>query len=128
MKTPKSDIHEAFVDQIMPIMASLHRFCRALTNNRDAAKDLASDAVLVAFERYEKIKEKQAIRSYLFTTASRLARDERNKAKRHEPMTDVHAETLHDTSSSAEIHAYIFHLQEAMRTLPEAMREAIMLF
>src|SRR5579872_2657723 len=105
MENPIRDTSEEFLDLLEPQKADLLRFCRALATDRDTAKDLASEAILIAFERFESIKDRSQLKSYLYTTASRLARTERKLGKRNASYAD--ASSLHYDDAAPDVLADI---------------------
>src|SRR5436309_713929 len=126
METPIRVRQEEFLDLLEPHKAGLLRFCRALATDRDTAKDLSSEAILIAFERFDKMKNKQALKSYLYTTASRLARITRKEGLRKASYDE--ASNIEYHGASPDVLADIHFLQEAMEKLPEKQREAIIMF
>jgi RNA polymerase sigma-70 factor (ECF subfamily) len=126
MENPNRDKQEAFLDLLEPHKTGLMRFCRALTNDSDTAKDLASEAILIAFERFDKLKNTAAIKSYLYTIASRLARTERKRSQRKASFDEALEQPA--STTSPEILTDIHFLQEALDKLSEREREAIIMF
>src|SRR5436309_2948694 len=123
---PIREKQEEFLDLLEPHKAGLLRFCRALASDRDTAKDLASEAILIAFERFDSIKDKSQIKSYLYTTASRLARTIRKDEKRKASYEEA-ADTIYH-GASPDVLVDIHYLQEALEKLPEKIREAVVMF
>lgn len=117
---------ERFIRLLEPIHSRLLRFCRALASDKDTARDFASEAILVAYRNFDKIREVEKLQSYLFSTASSLARRERSRSKRYvaEPAADAKV----DTTLSPELAAEVSILQDALWQLPDDIREAIILF
>lgn len=105
---------------------ALLRYSRTLARDRETAKDLASEAILIAYENFSSMRTEAALRSYLFTTVYRLARKDWKRNDRH--STVEHAETLHSTDVAPDVLADIRLLQEALDKLPEQQCEAVVLF
>lgn len=126
METHIREKQEQFLDLIEPHKAGLLRFCRALSNDSDTAKDLASEAILITYERFETLQNKAVIKSYLYTIASRIARNERKIAKRNATYDEASSIEYHGTSS--DVLTDIHLLQEALEKLPEKQREAVIMF
>ncbi|MFI5263315.1 MAG: RNA polymerase sigma factor [Candidatus Kapaibacterium sp.] len=126
METHIREKQEQFLDLIEPHKAGLARFCRALSHDSDTAKDLASETILITYERFETLQNKAAIKGYLYTVASRLARTERKLAKRNTSQDE--ALSVEYTGASPGVLADIHLLQEALEKLPEKIREAIIMF
>src|SRR5437588_6131538 len=112
METQSREKQEEFLDCLDPHNTGLLRFCRALSADRDTAKDLASEAILIAFERFDSIKDKAQIKSYLYTIASRLARIERKLGKRIASYDEASAIEYH--GAAPDVLADIHLLQEAL--------------
>jgi RNA polymerase sigma-70 factor, ECF subfamily len=119
----KSRTPERFLELITPIKQGLLGYCRTLTNDRDSAKDLASEAIGIAYQSFGKLKEESALKSYLYTTVKRIARDEW-KQKGRQTEIDSAADAIASTTSP-EVLTDIRLLQEALMQLPEAQRDAI---
>jgi RNA polymerase sigma-70 factor (ECF subfamily) len=126
METHIRDKQEQFLDLLEPHQAGLLRFCRALSNDSETAKDLASETILIAYERFESLRDKTVIKSYVYTTASRLARGERKLAKQNTSYEE--ASSIEYSGTAPDVLADIHLLQEAMQKLPEKLREAIIMF
>lgn len=126
METHIREKQEQFLDLLEPHKAGLLRFCRALSNDSDTASDLASEAILITYERFETLQNKAVIKSYLYTIAARLARTERKIAKRN--ATYDEASSIEYSGTSPDVLIDIHLLQEAMDKLPEKQREAIIMF
>ena len=59
----------------------LSSYCRALMVDEDDAKDLMSETVLAAFEGFEKLKEPEKFKYFLFGIASRLFKKKLRRKK-----------------------------------------------
>ena len=126
METHLREKQEQFLELTEPHKAGLLRFCRALSNDRDTAHDLASEAILITYERFESLENKAAIKSYLYTIAARLARTERKLAKRNATYDEASSIEYHGTSP--DVLTDIHFLQEALKMLPQMQREAVIMF
>ena len=62
-----------FMELYEPCRESLVRFAHAMARNREDALDLVQETTLKAFDSFEKLKNKQAFKSYMFTIASRIS-------------------------------------------------------
>ena len=114
---------ERLLELITPIKQGLLGYCRTLTNDRDSAKDLASEAIVIAYQAFGKLKEESALKGYLYTTVKRLARDQWRRAERQTELGS--AANVAAGMASPEVLADITLLQEALMQLPEAQRDAI---
>ena len=48
------------------------RYCHGLSGDREDARDLVGDTVLVALENFEKLRKKESFKAWLFGIARRL--------------------------------------------------------
>ena len=128
---------ERFLAAFGPHVAALERFCCAMERDPDRAYDLFGETVLRAYERFDDIRDPQALLSWLFTTATRLHRRRRTRdglflsQREREALTpsDDPAALLPDrTATSPEIAADLRALYDALALLPEGQREAVILF
>lgn len=118
---------ERFTALVEPVHGRLLKFARAMTRDRESARDLASEAILIAWRSFDEIRDEKAMLSYLFTTATRLAIKERERGKRHTTIDGSGAEEHHG-GVAPDVAAEVALLQQALAKLPEAMRECVMLF
>lgn len=124
--------HVRFMALLEPCLAQLSRYCHAMTKNERSAvedgHDLLSDAILLAYENFEKLRVREAFLSYVFTTARRLYY---RRAKRNaiwERFTPATSEIADEHSNSAELRLDLDVLDQALLALPEKQREAVVLF
>ncbi|MEP7234646.1 MAG: sigma factor, partial [Ignavibacteriota bacterium] len=61
---------QRFLNLLEPIRPGLARYCRAITTDRETARDLVSETILVACEHFASMNgDGKSFSSYLFTTA-----------------------------------------------------------
>ncbi|MCO5252167.1 MAG: RNA polymerase sigma factor [Candidatus Kapabacteria bacterium] len=106
----------------------LSGFARAITRNAENARDLVSDTVLAAYENFDKIKNKEAFSSYIFTIAVRLHRKRKSKMKNFEELDDMATDNLINHDPMPDISHDIKVLYDTLDKLPEKMKEAIILY
>lgn len=116
-----------FTQLIEPIHGRLLRFCRAVSSDKETARDLASEAILITWNNFDTLREPEKLRSYLFSVASRLSRRIRDRQRRYISIEESNVESL-SGGISPETTTEISLLEEALRKLPEKIREAIILF
>jgi RNA polymerase sigma-70 factor (ECF subfamily) len=90
-------------------------------------EDLMNETLLIAFQKFETLKSKDAFLSFLFSISVRLLANNhrKNKAELHsesEPSTVAIASE--NTEQRTEVHL----LHKALRCLKEEQREALILF
>ncbi|HYF03483.1 MAG TPA: RNA polymerase sigma factor [Patescibacteria group bacterium] len=125
---PNEQHQEQFLQLLEPVEKSLSHFCRAMTRNPETARDLMSETILVAFEKFGTLKDEVAFKSFLFTIARRLHRRARWRKRFFGEFDDVAAHEIHDSNSSPEVSTDAAILYEALELLPFKTREAVILF
>ncbi len=119
---------EEFLKQLEDSRLSLSRFTRAMARDYDDAKDLMSETILKAYEGYEKLVNKQAFQSYLFTIASRLHKRRIWRNKLFIPFSSTTHQDYQSVNPNAEVNLDIEILYKALNKLELKKREAITLF
>ena len=111
-----------------PCTARLSRYCHAMTKDVDDGRDLLSDAILLSYENFEKLRASEAFTSYIFTTARRLYYRRARRKKWWSVLDRETEEIADDRNQSPEITLDIEALDKALAKLPEKQREAVVLF
>lgn len=119
---------EQFLKQLETCRLSLSRFTRAMARDYEEAKDLMSETILKAYEGYEKLDNKQAFQSYLFTIASRIYKRRVWRRRLFIPFTSETHRDYQTINPRAEINLDVEALYIAMNKLEIKKREAITLF
>lgn len=119
---------EEFLAVFEPLRSRLSRYIYALVRNREEARDVMSDTILLAYERFDGVRNRESFVFFLFTIARRLYhRSERRKKlffvfSREETETFSVHDHLPDTTAEIRL------LYDALAQLPNRQREAIALF
>lgn len=116
-----------FMTLYAPLQPKLERFVLAMTRSPETAKDIVSETVLIAYERFDSIRSHEAFLSFLFTVATRAYRKQLRRAKRLDVGTED-LELLLDPGTPPDVAADISTVYEALDRLPAKTREAIILF
>jgi RNA polymerase sigma-70 factor, ECF subfamily len=122
------DRSTAFMEAFEPCRDALWRFVRSMTRTRHEAEDLHSDTVLHAFEGFDRVRDRQAFQSYLFTIASRIHRRQRWRRMLFAEWDEPAAAQLHHAGPQPDAGFDAELLRVALQRLPERQREAIVLF
>jgi RNA polymerase sigma-70 factor, ECF subfamily len=117
-----------FLELISPVRQKLERYASAMARNREDARDLVSETILIAYQNFESIKKRESFMYYLFTIASRLHRRRLWKSRIFSPLEVDKTENFPSLSSSPESGADVHFLYAALDKLPDKQREAIVLF
>lgn len=118
-----------FMSLYEPVHARFERFCQARAYGQTDWKDLMQDAVVVAFKRLDELKNPAAFLSFLCGIAIRLLSN-RNRKKKEGYLTsyELILNNVPAAGNNAEALMNRDLLYAALGKLPEAQREAIILF
>ncbi len=118
-----------FLILLEPIRPGLTRYCRAICIDRETARDLVSETILIAYEHFASMNgSEKSFSSYLFTTATRLHKRWRWRGKKKVAYDATRAAEIIDTNPAPDSGADVQLLYAALRKLPETQREAIVMF
>jgi RNA polymerase sigma-70 factor, ECF subfamily len=118
----------AFLDMLEPVYDRLSRYALAVTRDEMDAEDLVSATVLQAYEQFDRIDTSGNFLHYLIKIASRLHKRRRYRERKRVAFDESLARDIADTNPSPEAAAEIRIVMEALNTLPEKIRETVVLF
>jgi RNA polymerase sigma-70 factor (ECF subfamily) len=109
-----------------------YRVARGVLRNDADAEDVAQDALLRAYRRFDRLRDPQRFRGWLVRIVFRLALDKARSARRREiretqwaqPERRPAPETAEELAASSEFQA---RLDRAMEELPEKLRLVLLL-
>src|SRR3984893_2609789 len=109
-----------------------YRVARGVLRNDADAEDVAQEALLRAYRRFDRLRDAQRFRGWLVRIVFRLALDRARSAKRRElretewaaPSRRAAPPTAEDLAASSEFQA---HFDRAMDGLPEKLRLVLLL-
>ena len=110
---------------------AFHVACGVLRNTADA-EDVAQEALLRAYRRFDRLRDRGRFRAWLVRITYRLALDRLRSSKRREqrhtfwsqPAHQPRAATTEELAASNEFQA---HLDRALEELPEKLRLVLLL-
>lgn len=111
-----------------PVHKQLSKFCRAISGNREDAKDLINDTILNALESFNKIKDKSAFKSYLFSIASHLQKKKIRRLKFNADFNEAELNYLVDLSQNPEYVTDFKIIYQEILSLPAKTAETVILF
>lgn len=117
-------------ESLLPEAAPLaFRVARGVLRNSADAEDVAQEALLRAYRRWDRLRDPQRFRGWLVRIAFRLALDRVRSAKRRETRETLWSQTAYrasteDLAASAEFQA---HLEAALGQLSEKYRLVLLL-
>ncbi|MFH1052731.1 MAG: RNA polymerase sigma factor [bacterium] len=62
---------DEYFEQLLSIKFELEKFALFLTRNRDSAKELVSEVIVLGYDAFEKLKRTSSFKSFLFTICYR---------------------------------------------------------
>jgi RNA polymerase sigma-70 factor (ECF subfamily) len=103
-------------------------YCRGLTGNREDARDLAGEAVMIVFENLEKLRKKDSFKAYLFGVARQLRLHQYRRNKFRGVYDEKVADMLPDDHSPPDAGPDVEVLYSLLGKLPPKQRECVVLF
>ncbi len=126
------DTRREFEERLAECGPLAYRVARGVLRNTADAEDVAQEALLRAYRRFERLRDRNRFRAWLVRIAFRLALDRLRSGKRRElrdtlwsqPEHQPLAATAEDLAASNEFQA---HLENALGELPEKLRLVLLL-
>jgi RNA polymerase sigma-70 factor, ECF subfamily len=119
---------EKFLALLEPVYPRLSRYALAMTHNREDAKDLVGEAVLVALERFDSIRNEEGFPGFLYRIVARTHKRWHYRDRRNVAIEDVQLETIVDSRAMPDAAAEMAIVMAALDKLPAKMKETILLF
>jgi RNA polymerase sigma-70 factor (ECF subfamily) len=119
---------EQFLALYEPIHDRFERFCRARVYGDMDFRDLMNDSLLVAFEKFETLRSKEAFLSFLFSISVRIIGNYHQKKKVDRFQKEDNILAIQDKKSNPQEQADVYFLHQALAQLPDEQRESILLF
>ena len=116
------------MEMYTPCHQAFTGYCRGLTGNREDARDLAGEAVLIVFENLEKLRKKDSFKAYLFGVARRLRLHQYRRNRFRGVFDEQAAEMLPDHHSPPDAGHDVEVLFRLIGKLPPRQRECVVLF
>jgi RNA polymerase sigma factor (sigma-70 family) len=119
---------EKFLALLEPVYPRLSRYALAMTHNREDAKDLVGEAILVALERFDSIRSDDGFPGFLYRIVARTHKRWHRRERRSVGIEEVQLETIVDPRAMPDAAAEMAIVMAALDTLPAKMKETILLF
>jgi RNA polymerase sigma-70 factor (ECF subfamily) len=116
----------AFMQLLKPIQRNLEAYCLRLTHDRDEARDLMQDTIVLVWQNFDSLRDHTAFKSFCFTVATNAFRRRHSRRRLFGLLPDDHDEESNDPTPEQRTDHMLLH--EALQKLPERSREAILLF
>lgn len=120
---------ERFMQVYEPVHERFERYCKTRAYGEFPFKDIMHDTLVVAFEKFDELKSKEAFLHFLFGTATRILANHRKK-KRPEFVDQLKGkyEYAHNENDSIEQQFEINDLYKCLQELDQVTSECIILF
>ncbi len=119
----KSDFLELFE----PLKPKLERFSLCLTGDKEDAKDIVAETVMIAYERIETLHSKKALLSFLFTIARRVNIEKYRKTYRFKLIDIIEFDEMFSNAETPEDILTIKELYVALSEIDSDKAEALVL-
>lgn len=110
-----------------PVHERFERFCKARAYGSVDPKDLMHDTIIIAYEKFSSVEDPKAFLHFLFGICIRVLANDRRKLRPLHTSEDAVFQ-MEDTSSRVEKTDDVNLLYHGLAQLPEAQREALVLF
>ena len=120
---------ERFMQVYEPVHERFERYCKTRAYGEFPFKDIMHDTLVVAFEKFDELKSKEAFLHFLFGTAVRILANHRKK-KRPEYVDQFKENYEHSQNgnNSIEQQFEINDLYKCLKELDQVTSECIILF
>jgi RNA polymerase sigma-70 factor, ECF subfamily len=118
-----------FEERLAGCASLAYRVAQGVLRNGPDAEDVAQEALLRAYRRFDRLRDPSRFRAWLVRIAFRLALDRARSAKRREQRETLWARpapgpTTEDLAASSEFQS---RLERAIEALPDKLRLALLL-
>jgi len=122
------EVQEEFLTLYQSIHESFARFCHARAYGLMDPEDLISESVLRALENFDKLRNKEAFLSFMFSIAKNIVNSKHRRVKFKGNYNENYVNTIPDEGIDAEARYDVVILYEALNKLPKQQKEALILF
>src|SRR6266481_4211407 len=128
----QADTRREFEERLAECGPLAYRVARGVLRNTADAEDVAQEALLRAYSKFDRLRDRNRFRAWLVRIAFRLALDRLRSGKRRElrdtlwsqPQRQPPAATAENLAASTEFQV---HLESALAELPEKLRLVLLL-
>lgn len=119
---------DRFMELYQPVHENFERFCRARVYGDVDYKDLMHDSIVIAFEKLDKLEHPKAFLHFLFGICIRVLANTTKKKRLLHLKEASDSQHVEDPSTRADRNDDVHTLYHGLAQLPEAQREALVLF
>src|SRR6266568_7202168 len=128
----QADTRREFEERLAECGPLAYRVARGVLRNTADAEDIAQEALLRAYSKFDRLRDRNRFRAWLVRIAFRLALDRLRSSKRRDQRDTIWSHPAHQPpAASAEDLAvsneFQAHLDRALGELPEKLRLVLLL-
>ncbi len=116
-----------FITLYEPLKPKLEKFAIYLAGNREDAKDIVAETVMIAYERIETLKSDKALHSFLLTIARRVNIEKYRRAQKLKLVDIVKFDEIFSEAQTAEEMLMVKELYSALSEIDSDKAEALIL-
>jgi RNA polymerase sigma factor (sigma-70 family) len=124
----KNDKKKEFMAVYTPVHSNFERFCKARVYGGIDYKDLMHDTLIIAYEKFESLESPKAFLHFLFGICIRVLANTNKKQRPLHLIDNEGVVEVEDHSTRADRNDDSNMLHSALSKLPDAQREALVLF
>jgi RNA polymerase sigma-70 factor (ECF subfamily) len=132
VREAQTEAWQEFEDRLAECGSLAYRVARGVLRNAADAEDVAQEALLRAYQNFERLRDRSRFRGWLVRISFRIALDRLRSVKRREqrdtlwsqPEHQSPAQTVEDMAASNQFQG---HLDRALAELPEKLRFVLLL-
>jgi RNA polymerase sigma-70 factor (ECF subfamily) len=131
-ESAQADARREFEERLAECGPLAYRVARGVLRNTADAEDVAQEALLRAYRRFEGLRDRNRFRAWLVRIAFRLALDRLRSGKRREQRDTLWSKPEHQPRAAtaedlAALNEFQAHLENALAELPEKLRLVLLL-
>lgn len=128
-ETAAAALRREFEERLAECGPLAYRVARGVLRNSADAEDVAQEALLRAYRRFERLRDRTRFRAWLVRIAFRMAIDRTRSSKRREVRETLWSRTAPrpSTEDLAATSEFQEHLDHAMNEMPEKLRLVLLL-
>lgn len=119
---------EQFLFLLRPIQRRAERYAMTLVNNREDAKDLLQDAIVLVWQHFDTLREPLAFKAYLFTVMNNVNKRQFRKRQRMTSLDEESEALIESTGPTSEQMMDATIVRKTVDELSDKAREAILLY
>ena len=117
-----------FMRLFKPCYKQLWNYILMKVNDREEAKDILSESILIAYEKFDSLQNKDSFTGYIFTISKRLIYGYWNDKKENQRDFNVDIDMLYGNELDAEDRADLKEFYNSLEKLPKEQAEVLVLY